>query len=142
MSRATISTALRQAVGEASRYRCAYCQTSEHVVGAEFTIDRIVPESLGGTTTVDNLCLACWGCNLTKRDRIAAVDPESGKVTRLFHPLLQLWHDHFSWQEDGILIVGLTPTGRATINALKLNRASLVKSRRLWISAGWHPPKG
>jgi len=42
---------------------------------------------------------------------------------------------------DGTFIVGQTPTGRATIIALHLNRASLVKARQLWAEAGWHPPE-
>jgi len=109
-------------------------------VGARFTVDHIIPESLGGTTTLDNLCLACWGCNLIKQDRIAALDPETGEVVRLFHPHKQDWHEHFTWVAGGLFIVGLTPTGRATVSALKLNRAPLVSARRLWIEAGWHPP--
>ena len=34
-----------------------------------------------------------------------------------------------------------TPTGRATVAALNLNRLSLVKARQAWVAAGWHPPK-
>ncbi|MEW5985546.1 MAG: HNH endonuclease [Chloroflexota bacterium] len=91
-------------------------------------------------TYLDNLCLACWSCNLIKQKQIAAVDPDSGEVTRLFHPNTQKWSEHFAWADDGLIIVGLTPTGRATVKALKLNRGRLVRSRRLWIQAGWHPP--
>lgn len=78
MSQASISPALRQAVADHFDHRCCYCFTSEQIVGAEFTIDHIVPQSLGGASTEDNLCLACWRCNLIKRDRIAAADPASG----------------------------------------------------------------
>jgi hypothetical protein len=140
MSPAYISPALRRAVAKQSLFRCCYCLTSEHIVGAEFTVDHIVPEAVGGATTLDNLCLACWGCNLYKQDRIAASDPDTGVVVRLFHPLRQVWQEHFAWYESGLIIVGLTPTGRVTTSALRLNRPPLVKSRRLWISAGWHPP--
>lgn len=140
MSRTHIPPALRQVVAERSRHRCSYCLTPEDIVGAQFTIDHIIPESLGGATTPDNLCLACWSCNLIKHDRIAALDPETDVMVRLFHPRTQDWSKHFVWQADGLLIVGLTPTGRATVNALKLNRAPLVNARRLWIEAGWHPP--
>jgi len=104
-------------------------------------VDHIIPESLGGAAEPDNLCLACWGCNLFKRDRIAALDPETGVMARLFHPLAQIWHEHFVWQVDDLLIVGLTPTGRATVNALHLNRIPLVNARGLWLKIGWHPPK-
>ena len=142
MSRATITPALRRAVAERSGYRCSYCQTAERLTGSQLTVDHIIPESLGGQTTLDNLCLACWECNLLKHDRIVATDPESGTTVRLFNPNAQLWHEHFTWHMAGILVIGLTPTGRATVNALRLNRPVLVSARRLWVQIGGHPPSG
>jgi hypothetical protein len=50
------------------------------------------------------------------------------------------WHAHFRWTDDGTEIVGLSPTGRATVVALKLNRAPLRRARRRWVRADWHPP--
>ena len=38
-------------------------------------------------------------------------------------------------------MVGRTATGRATVEALQLNRDELVEARELWIAAGWHPPE-
>jgi len=140
MSKSYIPQALRQAVAERCQHRCSYCQTAQRLTGAEFTIDHIIPEFLGGGTTLGNLCLACWGCNLFKHDRIAAVDPESGDMIRLYDPNTQIWSEHFRWTEGGLRILGLTAAGRATVNAVQLNRASLISSRRLWVSAGWHPP--
>lgn len=140
MSQTSISLALRREVAAKSLYRCSYCLTSERVVGALFTVDHIVPESLGGVTTPENLCLACWGCNLTKQDRIVAPDSQTGEVVRLYNPNTENWRAHFEWRDGGLLIAGLTPTGRATVSALKLNRIPLVNARRLWIDAGWHPP--
>jgi hypothetical protein len=58
----------------------------------------------------------------------------------LYHPRRERWSAHFAWQADGLLIAGLTPTGQATVMALRLNRPLLVHARRRWISAGWHPP--
>jgi hypothetical protein len=49
------------------------------------------------------------------------MDPESGTMIDLFNPRLQAWADHFAWSEDGTRIIGLTPTGRSTVNALSLN---------------------
>jgi len=141
MSRAYISPALRQAVAERAGYRCCYCQTAESITGSLFTVDHIIPESLGGRTILDNLCLACWTCNLLKHDRIIASDPETGAAVRLFNPSRQFWTEHFAWQMGGLLVVGLTPAGRATVNALRLNRPELVEARRLWIMAGSHPPQ-
>ena len=140
MTQATISATMRRAVTDHFQHRYCYCLSSEHIVGAEFTIDHIVPQALGGSSDEDNLCLACWRCNLLKRNRIAAIDPETGVTVRLFNPRIQNWFDHFVWQEDGLVIAGLTPVGRATIGALRLNRVTLTNARCLWIDAGGHPP--
>lgn len=140
MSQTRLSPAVRHMVAARSGYRCSYCLTTEDLAGAYFTIDHIVPESLGGATAPDNLCLACWACNLAKHDRIAVVDPATGVLTRLFNPNAQSWNDHFAWEANGLLVVGLTPTGRATVSALQLNRPPLVNARRLWVAVGVHPP--
>ncbi len=141
MSKTPIPTLLRRHVAERFHYRCNYCQTSERIVGASFTVDHILPEALGGLTVLENLCLACWPCNLRKGKRISAIDPESKVRVRLFHPILQGWDEYFRWDADGLLIVGLMPSGRATVQALNMNDRERVNGRRLWISAGWHPPK-
>jgi hypothetical protein len=45
-----------------------------------------------------------------------------------------------SWNEDASLVIGRTPTGRATIEALRLNRPELVNLRRVLFAVGEHPP--
>ncbi len=141
MSRAYIPKALRERVAAQARHRCGYCLTSEAVVGTPMEIDHIIPQSLGGLTEEDNLWLACSLCNDHKGDRIAALDPLSGQIVRLFDPRRQVWPEHFAWAPEGDRIVGLPPTGRATVVALDLNRPSLVRARQAWIVAGWHPPE-
>jgi hypothetical protein len=141
MSQTYIPASLRRLVAEQSRYRCCYCLTQEEIVGESFPVDHIIPEFLGGATTEDNLCLACWKCNSIKQKRVTAFDPVSNQLTRFFHPNTQIWSEHFTWQSGGLYIVGLTATGRATVNGLQLNRPRLVNARRWWIQAGWHPPK-
>ena len=84
----------------------------------------------GGQTQLENLCLACWNCNLIKGQRIAAHDSKEGKMVALFHPNKQLWDEHFVWQEKGVFIQSITSTGRVTINTLKLNRSLLVQARK------------
>ncbi len=135
-----IPAALRQRVSEAARFRCGYCLTSQHVIGPLLEIDHIIPEARGGANDEDNLFLACPMCNSHKADRIEAVDPESDETVRLFNPRTDRWSDHFEWIEDGALIRGKTPIGRATAAALNVNHPDLVTARRLWIVAGWHPP--
>src|SRR5262245_9317297 len=141
MSQTYIPKALRDRVAAQARHRCGYCLTAEAVVGAPMELDHVIPESLGGRTEEENLWLACSLCNDHKAGRIAALDPLSGEVVRLFNPRMQVWAEHFRWSEAGDRIIGLTPVGRATVVALNLNRPSLVKARQAWVSVGWHPPK-
>lgn len=89
MSQTYISTELRRRVAEEARHRCGYCLTREEIVGTPMEIDHIIPESLGGLTEQDNLWLACSLCNDYKGTRIAALDPISGEIIRLFDPRRQ-----------------------------------------------------
>jgi 5-methylcytosine-specific restriction endonuclease McrA len=99
-----------------------------------------MPVTLGGETTLDNLALACPGCNAHKYTRTEAPDPVDGAVVPLYNPRKQRWRDHFRWNEDFTRIVGLTPTGRATVSALQMNRPGVVNMRRALFAIGWHPP--
>lgn len=141
MSQTLIPPALRAEVAGQFHNCCCYCLSQEAVTGMQFTIDHIIPESLGGETVAENLCLACWDCNLLKHSRIAGADPETGEQAPFFHPRQQRWNEHFRWEKDGLIMVGLTPTGRATIDGLRLNRPLLLRGRERWIAVGWHPPK-
>ncbi len=38
-------------------------------------------------------------------------------------------------------VIGRAPTGRATVEALRLNRQSLVSARQIWVRHGLHPPE-
>lgn len=141
MSKTHIPKALRARVAEQARYRCGYCLTPAFIVGYEMDIDHLIPEALGGQTVEENLWLACNRCNEHKGDRVRATDPQTGAVVPLFNPRAQLWSEHFAWNAAGDQVIGQTPVGRATVEALQLNREPLVKSRRVWIAAGLHPPK-
>jgi hypothetical protein len=128
-------------VADAAKYRCGYCQTQEAVIGMPLEIEHIVPEVAGGTSDETNLWLACPRCNRYKGMQIHFLDEVTGEQAPLFHPRQQRWSDHFVWEQDGLYIVGLTPTGRATVTALQMNNPFVIHSRRVWISWGWHPPK-
>jgi hypothetical protein len=141
MSHSRVGAALRRQINADARHRCGYCLTSAKIVGTPLEIDHIVPESLGGPTARENLWLACSMCNDHKGNRIAAPDPVAGEIVRLFDPRRQVWLEHFGWNAEGDLIIGKTPTGRATVAALRLNRAELVEARCGWVIAGWHPPR-
>ena len=133
-------SALRPVVAARDEYRCAYCLTSEDNCGLAMHLDHIVPEVAGGVTEVDNLCLVCFSCNVSKGAQQSALDPETGEHVSLYHPVRERWADHFKWSEDGTHIDGRTSEGRATVVALKMNNPTVVFARRRWVSAGWHPP--
>lgn len=141
MSSAYVPKELRRRVAEQARYRCGYCLTREEIIGMPIEIEHLIPRSAGGPTEEENLWLSCSFCNEYKGSQMVVKDPESGRAVRLFNPRYQVWKEHFSWTEDGIQIVGKTKVGRATVAALRLNRPHLVRSRRVWVRAGWHPPK-
>jgi hypothetical protein len=140
MSRTYIPQALRQHIFQQTPDRCGYCHTQSIVIGMPLVLDHIIPESLGGATEESNLWPACRRCNEFKGNQTHSNDPKSGEEVPLFNPRMQRWDAHFGWREDGTMIEGLTPTGRATVEQLRLNNDFIVKSRRRWVAVGWHPP--
>lgn len=135
----SIPPRLRQAVIERAQNRCEYCQLAQAGQSATFHIVHIVPVVAGGGTTSDNPALACVACSLHKSARQVASDPETGSDAPLFHPRLQQWSEHFRW--EGVHIVGLTPTGRATVAALQMNRPVILAIRVEEMFFQRHPPK-
>lgn len=131
---------LRQKVIERAKECCEYCQTQMQVV-VELQVDHIHPVSKGGMTELDNLCLACSSCNLSKGAFLEGFDAETQTDVPLFNPRNHQWADHFEWDTSETKITGLTPIGRVTITRLDMNRDSVVRARILWKAAGWHPPK-
>jgi hypothetical protein len=133
-----ISAQLRAQVRSRDKNRCAYCRTLDELTVTTFEVDHIVPLSACGNTVLDNLCLACPACNRHKGARQSAPDPDTDQIVPLYHPRQQKWSTHFAWSTDMTKIVGLTPTGRATVAALRMNRPQIVRLRRLWVKMG-HP---
>lgn len=136
-----IPIAMRQFVRHRARQLCEYCQTSEWLSGFEGELDHIIPRALHGATTAENLCLACRTCNGYKSSKTEAIDPFTNNLEPLFHPRHQEWLDHFDWDNTGTRIIGRTPSGRATIDALHMNNELIVAARALWVAFGNHPPK-
>jgi hypothetical protein len=120
-----------------ARNRCEYCGLSQLGQEATFHVDHIVPVAAGGPDTGDNLALACVSCSLRKAARQAAVDPASSEHVPLFHPRHDLWNDHFDWQ--GVRLSGRTATGRATVEALEMNRPLIIAIREEERARGRHP---
>jgi hypothetical protein len=135
VSLSAIPKALRAAVAERDGGRCCYCHLRQVGQAAVFHVDHVVPRSRGGPTEEDNLASQCPACSLRKASKTAAVDPASGEVVALFHPLRQRWEEHFRVDPDGTCI-GLSPTGRATVEALRMNDPLPRTARALQIAAG------
>lgn len=117
----------RLVVGRCSN-RCEYCHLSQVGQEATFYIDHFNPLARGGRTVTGNLALACVSCSLRKAARVTAVDPQTGAESPIFNPRQDNWSEHFYW--DGLRLVGLTSAGRATVQALDLNRALILAIRQ------------
>lgn len=140
MANRRISSKLKAAVAERACHCCEYCRTQwQHVTGS-FSGEHILPVSKGGLTTLENLALSCQHCNNYKHDKIEGRDPATRETAALYNPRTQRWRDHFEWNSDYTLIIGLTPTGRCTVETLRLNRECLRNWRRALHSVGVHPP--
>lgn len=133
-------TALREFVARRAQERCEYCRSPAAFAHQSFSLEHIRPRSRKGMGSPHNLAFSCQGCNNHKYNRTNARDPVTGKNVRLFHPRRHRWTDHFAWTDDAAQIVGLTRIGRATVDALQLNRDTLVNLRRVLVEAVEHPP--
>jgi len=58
-----ISDEVKQAIRERAKYICEYCHSPERLSANWFTIDHVIPKSLGGSDRIDNLAFAYWRCN-------------------------------------------------------------------------------
>jgi hypothetical protein len=118
---------------------CEYCRLPQGSQEATFHVDHIVPRSRGGATTLDNLALACVTCSLRKAARYRARDPRTRQLVALYNSRSDDWTNHFAstarWR-----LSGRTAVGRATIEALGMNRAAIVGIRRELVRLGRYPP--
>jgi len=136
----SVSDKLRQQVVERANNICEYCGNQQELGIGTFQVDHIYPQVLGGKTTLDNLALACPACNMAKYMQVRAIDPKTGRRVTLFNPRCQRWTRHFQWNEDYSRIIGRTMCGRATVEALQMNRERIVRLRLYWRALGLHPP--
>ena len=134
-----LSEQTRESVALRARGQCEYCRHLVSHSSDPFEVEHIIPLDKGGSSDLENLGLACRGCNGLKGTRTEAPDPLTGEAAPLFHPRLDSWHTHFVWSHDFLQVVGKTPAGRATIAVLELNRMGLQNLRRALLLDGFHP---
>jgi hypothetical protein len=124
-----ISSELRQLVWSRAAGTCEYCRVPSEYDPLPFTLDHIQPQYHHGPTTAENLCVCCFSCNTFKAVNVAGHDPDTGQISRLFHPRQDDWAEHFTW--NGPVLRGLTAEGRTTIDVLRINLPERVEHRRL-----------
>lgn len=130
-----MDAATRRFVWERAGNRCEYCRLAQaHELFFRFHTEHIIARQHGGGDGPDNLALACHHCNEHKGPNLSGIDPQTGKVVRLFHPRRQRWSRHFRFV--GPLLVGRTAGGRATVAVLAMNLADRVDLREQLIAAG------
>jgi hypothetical protein len=130
--------ALEELIWERAGRRCEYCQMPQEYDLTTFEIDHVIAQSHGGSTRASNLCLACFSCNSFKGPNLSGVDAKTKRIVKLFNPRRHKWHRHFRW--DGPVLVGRTPTGRATVATLRINLDHRVAHRQELIDEGVFPP--
>jgi hypothetical protein len=124
-----MTNASREAVCKRARDRCEYCHIRQvDVPFLRHQIDHVIALQHRGSDRIKNLALACYRCNKFKGPNLTAFDPRTGKLVRLFNPRRQRWSSHFV--RRGVLILGLTATGRATVELLQMNGRSRQDLRR------------
>jgi HNH endonuclease len=140
MANSSFTAAQKQFITQRAQGCCEYCISQADFSPDPFSIEHIIPTTKGGTDELDNLALSCQGCNNRKYTHTEAIDPVTGSMVLLYHPRLHRWSDHFLWSEDFTRMIGTTPTGRATIVRLDLNRTGVVNLRELLSLSNRHPP--
>ncbi|MEM9846323.1 MAG: HNH endonuclease signature motif containing protein [Bacteroidota bacterium] len=135
------SKKVKNAVAERANYICEYCICPLLLSSFPFSVEHIVPIVKEGSNEMDNLAFACQGCNNFKYTLTEAIDPITGQLAPIYNPRKDAWKEHFKWNDDFTEMLGISPTGRATISKLKLNREGVVNQRKLLKNWNLHPPE-
>ena len=124
-----MTAADRQAVRKRAHNRCEYCRIhQDDIPFVPLQLEHVIPRQHKGKDAIGNLALACHRCNKFKGPNLSAIDPRTGRVVRVFNPRRQRWGEHFS--RRGVLILGRTAVGRATVELLQMNAAKRQHLRR------------
>jgi hypothetical protein len=137
--RRKFSTADKESVAQRASGSCEYCQMPEDFSTDTFEMEHITALANGGTNDLGNIAFACSGCNQCKATKQTAVDPVTLAEVPLYHPRNDNWEEHFRWTDDFLLLVGISAIGRATIEALELNRTGCINLRMALVAFGVHP---
>ena len=140
MTGGRIPTALRRRVSARARGFCEYCLVHEEDTYFGCEADHIISYKHGGTSTTENLALACLPCNRAKGSDIGSLVHD--RFTRFYNPRADPWFDHFEVAPDGIRIAALSDIGMATVRILGFNLPERLEDRAMLRSAGRYPMPG
>jgi hypothetical protein len=130
-----MDAATRRNVRERADDRCKYCRLrQEHAPLWRHQLEHIIPRKHRGTDEPDNLAWTCVRCNLSKSSNLSGIDVDTGQTVVLFNPRTQIWSEHFAYSDAEI--VGLTPTGRATVAVLNMNEPRRLQLRQELLELG------
>jgi hypothetical protein len=127
------------AIAQRANHRCEYCQAPELIFNFPFEVEHIISLSRQGENDEANLALACRSCNLRKGIRISGIVPGFNTEVSFFHPRHDKWSEHFQVDTQSGKIMGITSSGKVTIEYLEMNSGSQVAARQLWIRLGLFP---
>ena len=127
-------------VAQDAQFQCGYCRCPQQVLPYRLEIEHLLPASLGGANDRENLWLSCHRCNKLRSNRLRVTDPLTEQEVPIFNPRRDSWADHIAWEQHGLLILGTTARGRATVATLNLNDSYHLSARAVWIVAGAYPP--
>jgi hypothetical protein len=122
-----MNPALRIQVRQRAQGRCESCQMPDWVTELPHQADHIRALKHDGPTELANLCWACARCNDFKGSDVSAFVPGTDRLVRLFNPRIDIWTEHFRWDEA--VLRGTTDIAQATIFLLRLNADHRVNVR-------------
>lgn len=118
----------RDFVRQRANGRCEYCGFPQDAAPYfTFHVEHIRARQHQGGDDPSNLALACPDCNAKKGPNLAAISPDSGRMVELFNPRRDRWEEHFTRVAGEI--IGITETGRATVQLLDMNEEERVNIR-------------
>lgn len=125
----------RDFVRRRARDVCEYCRIPQEATPLiPFHVEHTIAKQHGGGDDPDGLALACDRCNVFKGPNLTSIDPNTSEIVPLFNPRQDVWKDHFRFR--GGKILGITPTGRATVRLLNMNHPRRLELRQKWLDDG------
>lgn len=140
MTAAYVPADLRRRVTARARRFCEYCLIHEEDTNFGCEADHIISIKHGGSTTAENLALACLPCNRAKGSDIGSLVHD--RFTRFYNPRTDRWFDHFELASDGIRITSLSEIGAATVRILGFNLPERLEERVVLRAVGRYPLPG